>query len=191
MEDGKSVTQVAIIGALNSHRFALQAAQFVKKIEKLKATATISAQTEINFSEITFREDLVGSAPYSVEDEIISACDRDLVISELAALLQRRKLKIGNDTERELFVIDPSKNRISHVFALVTDAQEKSILAAAAKLLLQTSVAIGNPLPVLVLPEDKIADYEQELQRINISVTGFCWEGEKIVFPDLEKIDFK
>jgi hypothetical protein len=191
MEDGKAVTQVAIIGALISNRFALQAAQFVKKIEKLKSTATISTQTEINFSEITFREDLVGSAPYSVEDEIISACDRDLVISELAALLQRRKLKIGNDAERELFVVDPSKNRISHVFEVLTDTKEKNVLAAAAKLLLQTSAYAGSPVPILVLPKDKIDNYEQELQKINISVTGFRWEGEKVVFPDLEKIDFK
>jgi len=191
MEDGKAVNQVAIIGALNSHRFALQAAQFIKKIEKLKSTATTSTQTEINFSEITFREDLVGSAPYSVDDEIISACDRDLVISELAALLQRQKLKIGNDTERELFVVDPSKNRISHVFEVLTDTKEKNVLAAAAKLLLQTSVDAGSPLPILVLPEDKMNNYEQELQKINISVTSFRWEGEKVVFPDLEKIDFK
>jgi len=191
MEDGKAVTQVAIIGALTSHRFALQAAQFVKKIEKLKATAMTSAQTEINFSEITFREDLVGSVPHSVEDEIISACDRDLVISELASQLQRQKLKIGNDTERELFVVDPSKNRISHVFEVLNDTKEKNVLAAAAKLLLQTSADAGNPLPILVLPEDKTNNYEQELQRLNIFVTGFRWEGEKVVFPDLEKIKFK
>ena len=191
MEDGKAVTQVAIIGALISNRFALQAAQFVKKIEKLKSAATTSTQTEINFSEITFRGDLVGSAPYSVEGEIISACDRDLVISNLAALLQRRKLKIGNDIERELFVVDPSKNRISHVFTLVTDAQEKNILAATAKLLLQTSADAGNPLPVLVLPEDKISSYEQQLRSLNISVISFRSQKETFVFPELEKIKFK
>ena len=35
MEDGDLVSQVAVIGTLNSTRFALQAAQFVKKIEIL------------------------------------------------------------------------------------------------------------------------------------------------------------
>ena len=191
MEDGKSVTQVAIIGALNSSRFAWQAAHFVKKIEKLKSTAATSTQTKINFSEITFREDLVGSPPSLDDNEILSACDHDLVVGNLAALLQQGKLKIGNDAERELFVVDPSKNRISHVFEVLTDAQEKSVLAAAAKLLLQTSASAGNPLPILVLPEDKINKYEQELQRINISVIGFCWEGEKAVFQELEKIEFE
>jgi hypothetical protein len=191
MEDGKSVTQVAIIGVLNSSRFAWQAAQFVKKIEKLKSTAATSTQTKINFSEITFREDLVGNPPSLADNEILSACDHDLVVGNLAALLQQRKLKIANDTERELFVVDPSQNRISHVFEVLTDTKENSVLAAAAKLLLQTSADIGNPLPILVLPEDKIDDYEQELQRINISVVGFSWQGEKVVFSELEKIGLK
>ena len=188
MEDGDSLSQVAVIGALNSPRFALQAAQFVKKIEMLKSTAAPSTQTEMNFSEISFREDLVGSAPSSAEDEVISACDHDLVIGELAALLQRQKIKIGNDTESELFTVDPSENRISHIFEVLTDIKEKNVLAAAAKLLLQTSAAALNPLPVLVLPEDKINSYAQELQRINISVIGFRWQEEKVVFSGLEGI---
>jgi hypothetical protein len=191
MEDGDLLSQVAVIGALNSPRFALQAAQFVKKIEILKSTAAPSTQTEMNFSEISFREDLVGSAPSLVEDEISFACDHDLVVGSLAALLQRQKIKIGNDTESELFTVDPSENRISHIFEVLTDTKEKNVLAAAAKLLLQTSAAALNPLPVLVLPEDKMSHYEQELKRINVSVIGFHWQEEKVVFSGLEKIKFK
>ena len=190
MEDGDSLSQVAVIGDLKSSRFALQAAQFVKKIEILKSTAAPSTQTEMNFSEISFREDLVGSAPSSAEDEVISSCDHDLVVGSLAALLQRQKIKIGNDIESELFTVDPSENRISHIFEVLTDAKEKNVLAAAAKLLLQTSAAALNPLPVLVLPEEKINSYAKELQRINISVIGFHWQEEKAVFSGLERIKF-
>jgi hypothetical protein len=190
MEDGDSISQVAVIGALNSPRFALQAAQFVKKIEILKSTAAPSTQTEMNFSEISFREDLVGSAPILAEDEISLACDHDLVVGSLAALLQRQKIKIGNDTESELFTVDPSENRISYIFEVLTDTKEKNVLAAAAKLLLQTSAAALNPLPVLILPEDKVNSYAQELQRINISVIGFHWQEEKVVFSGLDKIKF-
>ena len=190
MEDGDSISQVAVIGALNSPRFALQTAQFVKKIEILKSSAAPSTQMEMNFSEITFREDLVGSAPSSAEDEISPACDHDLVVCSLAALLQRQKIEIGNDTESELFAVDANENRISHVFEVLIDVKEKNVLAAAAKLLLQTSAAALNPLPVLVLPEDKMSHYEQELKRINISVIGFHWQEEKVIFSGLEKIKF-
>ena len=188
MEDGDSLSQVAVIGNLKSSRFALQIAQFVKKIEILKSTAAPSTQTEMNFSEISFREDLVGNAPCSAEDEISPACDHDLVVGSLAALLQRQKIKIGNDTESELFTVDPSENRISHIFEVLTDTKEKNVLATAAKLLLQTSAAALNPLPIMVLPEEKVNSYAQELQRINISVIGFRWQEERFVFSGLEKI---
>jgi hypothetical protein len=104
--------------------------------------------------------------------------------------LQRQKIKIGNDTESELFTVDPSENRISYIFEVLTDTKEKNVLAAAAKLLLQTSAAALNPLPVLILPEDKVNSYAQELQRINISVIGFHWQEEKVVFSGLDKIKF-
>jgi len=190
MEDGDSISQVAVIGDLKSGRFALQVAQFVKKIEILKSSAAASVQTEMDFSEITFREDLIGSTTPSAEDEIVSACDHDLVVSELAAQLRRQKIKIGNDTESELFTVDPAENRISHIFEVLTDTKEKNVLAAAAKLLLQASAAALNPVPVLVLPEDNMSHYEQELRRINISVMGFHWQEEKVVFSGLEKIKF-
>lgn len=190
MEDGNSISQVAVIGHLASSRFALQVAQFVKKIEIMKLSAAESTQTEMDFSEITFREDLIGSEAPLPEDEIISACDHDLVVGELASLLQYKKIKIGNDTENELFTVDSSENRISHIFEIVTNTKEKGILAAVGKLLLQTSAVAVNPLPVLILPEDKKNRYETELGRINISVVGFHWQDEKAVFSGLERIRF-
>jgi len=188
MKDGDSITQVAVIGALNSSRFAMQTALFVKKIEKLKSAATSSPQTEINFSEITFREDLVGAVPSPNVREIFTACDRDLVVTSLANLLMHWKFRVGNDTKHQLFLIDPSKNKISHVFEVLADIKEKSVMAAAGKLLLKSTVDEGNPLPIMVLPEDGINAYTQELQKINISVIGYRLEGEQIIFPDLEKI---
>jgi len=43
----------------------------------MKLSAAESTQTEMDFSEITFREDLIGSEAPLPEDEIISACDHD------------------------------------------------------------------------------------------------------------------
>ena len=188
MEDGDSITQIAVIGALNSSRFAMQTALFVKKIEKLKSIATSSPQTEINFAEITFREDLVGAVPSPAVSEIFTACDCDLVVASLANLLMRWKFRVGNDTNHQLFLIDPSKGKISHVFEVLADIKEKSVMAAAAKLLLHRATDEGSSLPILVLPEDGINAYTQELQKINISVIGYRLEGERIIFPDLGKI---
>jgi hypothetical protein len=80
------------------------------------------------------------------------------------------------------------KNRKTHVFEILTDAQEKSVLAAAAKLLLQKAGDKGDLVPILVLPEAKMAAYAQILQRLDITAVGFCLDAEKITFPDLGKI---
>jgi hypothetical protein len=188
MEDGDSLTQVAVIGALNSNRFALQTALFIKKIEKLKSTAAISPQTEINFAEISFREDLMGNVPSANESEILAACDGDLVVMSLANLLIRWRFQIGNDANHQLFIIDHPHGKISHVFEVLADIKESSVMAAAAKLLLQRAADEGNPLPILVLPEEGINTYAQELQKIDIFVIGYRLDGERIIFPDLGKI---
>jgi hypothetical protein len=190
MEDGDTISQVAVIGNLKSERFASQTALFVKKIEMMKLSAAESAQTEMDFAEIHFREDLIGNESSLPEDEIADACDHDLVVSKLAVHLQRQKIKIGNDTESELFAVDASGNRISHIFEIVADAKEKNVMAAAGRLLMQTSAAAVNPLPVAVLPLDIKETYAEALHRINISVIGFHWQEDKIIFSGLERIKF-
>jgi hypothetical protein len=193
MEDGDCITQVAVIGVLNSPRLVLQTAFFVKKIELLKSAAFHSPQLEIDFPEVTFREDLIGSLPSADEADLDACCDHDLVVSSLAAHLKQGKFQTGNDGTRELFLADPLKSRKSHVFEVITDAQEKNVLAAAAKLLLQKADDKGDPLAFLILPEAKMAAYAGVLQKIGITAVGFCLDVDRITFPDLGKIrlDFK
>jgi hypothetical protein len=188
MEDGDSISEVAVIGNLKSERFALQAAQFVRKIEILKSAAATSAQTEMDFAEINFREEVIGGTTPVAEDEIAAACDHDLVVGELAARLKSEKVKIGNDTKSDLFAVDTQQNRISHVFEIVTGAKEINIMAAAGKMLMRRPVAAVNPLLVMVLPRGSVDRYAGELRRINISAVGFHRQEEKAVFSGLEKI---
>lgn len=187
LEDGEDLTQVAVVGALNSVRFAAHVAQFVKKIELLKLQAVRSAQTQFDFPEINFRENRVGSPPQTDEPDISAKCDRELVISALAAILKRWNFKIGNSENCELFLFEPT-GKISHVFEFLTDIQGKNVMAAAARSLLSAQTGSDNPLAILVLPEEKTNEVAQILQKINVEVIGFRFEEERIVFPDLSKI---
>jgi hypothetical protein len=188
MEDGETLSQVAVIGALGSSRFAPQTAQFVRKIEKLKSTASLSPQTSLNFLEVSFREELVGDPPALPFDEVSCACDYNLIVSHLAALLHRWNFKIGNNVNSELFLMQPDSDRISHVLAVSADSREQSVLAAAAKLLLRKSAEENHPSAILIMPEDKMNMYVQQMQRIHIEVLGYRLDGERIIFPDLGKI---
>ena len=188
MEDGGTLTQVAVIGALGSQRFAMQAAQFIGKIERLKTKASLSLQTSLNFAEVSFHEELVGNPPSLPLDELTCACDHGLIISHLAALLHRWKFKIGNDMNHELFLMHPASNTVSHILAVSADSHEKSVLSAATKLLLLQSAEPSQPSAILIMPEDGMNLYMQQMQRIHIEVFGYRLEGERIIFPDLGKI---
>jgi len=188
MEDGNCITQVAVIGILNSPRLAWQTANFVRKIEMLKSAVVNSPQTKIDFPDVTFRQDLIGSLPALEEPDLGAQCEHDFVVDNLASHLTRWKLKPGNDNNHELFLLEPSGGRKSHIFEILTDAQEKNILAAAAKLLLQARSDPDNPLPVLILPEEKMLAHAQLLPQINVNVAGFRLEDDRVIFHDLDKI---
>ena len=187
MEDGGSLSQVAVVGLLGSERFALQAAGFVEKIEKLKLAVSRSPQTSLDFPEVSFAGERVGNSPLSAPDEEIYAVDHELIVGHLAALLARRKFKIGNDENTELFMMRPASDSVSFLFAVCIDRREKNVLAAAAKLLLQKSARGGQPRAILVLPEKEASRYSEPLRRISIEVFVYRLEGEKILFPDLDR----
>ena len=190
MEDGDTQALVAVIGELQSPRFALQVAQFTRKIDKLKSNVSSSPQTSLNFQDVSFREELIGATPASpVSDHLSEACDHDIILNRLASLLEGRKFLVGNDADHELFLMDPKNNRMSHVFAVSADSTSRSIMATAAYLLLQKSIA-GEELvhAVLVIPEDKLIQYVQPLQRLGITVLGCRLDDARIIFQDPEKI---
>lgn len=188
LEDGGALTQVAVIGELHSSRFALQTAQFVRKIGRLKSEASLSSQTLLNFSEVSFHEERVGNLPVPHLEDDVYSCDQDLIVTHLAALLERWKFKVGNDADYGLFLMPPDGDKVSHVLAVASGSREESVYSTAAKLLLRQSAASGHPSAILLIPEEKMNIFTEPLRRINIDVLGYRLEGEKIAFPDLGKI---
>lgn len=186
MEDGDTISEVAVIGALKSERFALQAAHFVKKVEKLKSAAASSLQMEIHFPEIAFREELVGTRLCLPEGDIPFACEHDVVVVELAAVLRRMRMKVGNDTQNDLFVFDAAQNRITHHVEIVANPSEINIMAAVGRLLLQS--AHEDSQPILVVPEERTDQIAGDLHRLRIAVVDFHWQNQRAVFSGLEKI---
>jgi hypothetical protein len=188
MEDAGVISRVAVIGALTSSRFPLQAALFIRKIEQLKATVERSSQTRFDFPQTAFREDLLGSPPPPEADDLSALCERDLVVCHLASLLARWKFKAGNDIHHDLFIMDASENKMTHVFAVSADGKEQSTLAAAGKLLLQTANTHGKPSAFLVVPENAVNRITQDLEKLAVCTIGFRLEEDRIIFPDLGKI---
>jgi hypothetical protein len=185
MDDGGEETSIAIIGVLNSPRFARQIAQFVRKIDRIKETASArSAQAELRFDELSLREDLIGARCREQERETGAECDHGLIVRDLSEALKGHGLRTGNDGCRDLLVMN-REGRIRAVFQVRTEMSLAGIHAGATQLLLNGLSLPGHPLLLLALPRTPEDALREKLKRLNIDLLIYGWEGDRAVFPDL------
>jgi len=185
MDDGSEETSIAIIGVLNSPRFARQIAQFVRKIDRIKETAAArSAQAELRFDELSLREDLIGARCREQERETGAECDHGLIVRDLAEALKGHGLRTGNDGCRDLLVMN-REGLIRAVFQVRTEMSLAGIYAGATQLLLNRLSQPGDPLLLLALPRAPEDALREKLKRLNINLLIYAWEGDRAVFPDL------
>jgi hypothetical protein len=186
MDDGDEQTPVAVIGVLQSPRFARQIAQFVQKIALLKETAVArSPQTELTFNELSVHEEWIGESRCTQERDAGAGCDRGLVIRDLADALKERGLRTGNDGHRDLIVLDRA-GRIRAVFQVLAEMAPTELHAGATQLLLNGLDLPGDPRLVLLAPAAPEPILREKLKRLRIDLLGYDWRGDRAVFPELD-----
>lgn len=188
MDDGGEETPIAVIGVLNSPRFARQIAQFVRQIARIKETAAArSAQVELRFDELSLHEELIGARCREQERETGAECDHGLIVRDLASALRGLNLRTGNDGCRDLLVMN-REGLIRAVFQVRTDMSLSGIHAGATQLLLNGLSLPGDPLLLLALPHAPEEALREKLKRLNIDLLIYIWEGDRAVFPGLTAV---
>ena len=185
MDDGGEETPVAVIGILQSPRFARQIAEFVRKIARIKETAAArSSQAELTFGELRLREELIGARYREQERETGAECDRGLIVRDLAETLKQAGLRSGNDGNQDLLVMDRA-GRIRAVFQVRTETTLSDLHAGAMQLLLNGLSLPDNPLLILILPRPPEVALRDKLKRLNIDILIYEWREERALFPGL------
>lgn len=185
MDDRGKQTSVAIIGILQSPRFARHISEFVRKIACIKdAAAALSAQTELAFGELRLHEELIGARWRDQERVTGAECDHGLVIRDLAVNLRLAGLRVGNDGARDLVAGDRA-DRIRAVFQIRTETTMADIHYGATQLLLNGLSLPDSPLLMLLLPRLPEASLIDKLKRLNIDILTYDWQEERAFFPGL------
>lgn len=185
MDDGGEETPVAVIGILQSPRFARQIAEFIRKIARIKETAAArSSQAELTFGELRLREELIGARCREHERETGAECDHGLIVRDLAEMLKQAGLRAGNDGHRDLVAMNRA-GRIRAVFQVRTETTLSDLHAGAAQLLLNGLSLPDNPLLILLLPRPPEAALRDKLKRLNIDILTYNWREERALFPGL------
>jgi hypothetical protein len=189
MDDGGEETLVALIGVLNSPRFARQITQFVAKIARIKETAAArSAQVELGLDELSLREEMIGDRFREQERETGAECDHGLIVRDVSEAIRSKGLRTGNDDSLDLLVMN-REGLIRAVFQIRTDMSLAGIHAGATQLLLNGGPTLqGGPLLILALPSVPEEPLRKKLKRLNIDLLTYGWKGDRAVFPELEAL---
>jgi hypothetical protein len=188
MDDDGEETTVAVIGVLQSPRFARQIGQFVHKIARIKeAAATPSPQGELSFEILQVREDLIGERYSEPKGETGAECDHGLIVRDLAEVLKKHGFRTGNDGQRDLLVMD-RQDRIRAVFQILTKMALPDLHAGAMQLLLNGLSLSDNPLLILVLPKGPENALREKLKRLGIDLQIYSWQEDRALFPGLDDL---
>ena len=188
MSDGDTLSTVALVGELNSPRFARQLAQFVRKVDSIKNTiANASTQVEIIFDEPRFREELVGYGYDAPERYPLTDCDHGLVISDLYAALKNQGLRAGNNKQIGLYISN-ADGLITTVFQVITEPTTPAVHTGMAKLLLTGTDLPENPRLILVAPAGMEISLPGKMKKLGIDILEYKWQEGYAVFSFLSEI---
>ena len=184
MEDGDTETTVALIGELQSPRFARQVAQFVRKVDAIKNQASPAAnQMALPFAH-QLREGLIGQGYGNCVQIESSACDHGLIVRDLDAELARYGLAGKNGEEHDLAALDRYGKRTA-LFSIMTDTSLNALYTETTKLLLSALKTKDQPRKFLVVPEETPAAGLNELKKLAIDRLDYRWQKDHAVFPGL------
>jgi len=184
------LTEMVIIGRINSKRLPKQLAHIVREVEKFKSSVTSGGKrSNQTIPRSTFSPEFAGQRrSYRVARDIESSCDHGLVVNLLKRCLKRRGIKmLANDRARDLYILSKGQ-RIRILFEVKTDLSTSSIYQGIGQLIYHGASAEKSPHRILVLPGEPTAETQKVLAQIGIEVLRYKWEDGNAVFQNLENI---
>lgn len=180
VHDGDVLSNLALIGELNSPRFAYQIAHFVYEVQRMKGEAS---ETKPD-SQLppTFTEEFSGKREYSI-GKVEAECDHGIVVSNLERQLRSMGLVAGNRRPMDLYVLDPN-GRIRVLFEIKTDSASTSCYEAVGQLFFYTAKLAAKPLLVAVFPDSLDRQCIDVFKEIGLQSLTYRWVKDEPSFDE-------
>ena len=185
--DGDRETEFCLVGELGSSHFPRQVSNFINEIYRVKQIGNDG--TSNNFEELNnfnFTDEHSGKTKTESHGTRVTDRTHGIVVNELAAELIRRRYKIGNDKNRDLFI--HKQNRINTLFEIKTSCATQNLYAAVGQLIIyiipiKTEVAL-----IIVLPEKLSKLVEKRLLEHGIKPLYYEWTEDLPTFIGLDEL---
>ncbi len=186
--DGDRINKIALVGELKAENLALQVANFVKEVNRIKKeNKSLNSSKLIPVkSKENFNNEYAGTKEYSMHEVIRSLCNHGIVVNTLARTLEGKGYKIANDKHRDLYILTES-GKIDTIFEIKTNTLTGSLYSAIGQLILYSIGLEKNTKLFLVLPDQLKPEIEKRVKSIGIDILYYKWEGVLPTFKNLDK----
>lgn len=173
----------ALIGELYSNDLPYQIQNFVYEIKNIKGLKNSLITSNLE-TEGFFSPEFAGNKFYSTKGEIKAKCNHGLVVNNLAREIEKLGLKVGNDRNRDLFILN-NDNQISSIFEIKTGIARTNIYSAIGQLLVYSSDINNKTRLYLVIPYKINPKFVQLVNKIGIKVIYYILKDGKVLFENL------
>ena len=181
VQDGDSVSKLALVSAMESARFPHQVAHFVRELQRIKQKGTIEIESNLPLTD-TFKEEFSGKKRFAV-GEVEARCDHGLVVSNLERELRKRQFVVGNRFPMDLYILDPGGQAII-LFEIKTDSILPSCYEAIGQLLFYSARLDRKPHLVAVFPQPFSEERGNIFNDLGIQCITYRWRHNQPEFDN-------
>lgn len=134
-----------------------------------------------------YHPEYMGVKRYVINRDIITASDHGLVVDAMRHELENRGLSVGNDRLRDLYVVDPHKDKMEILFEFKTDNLTSSVYGAIGQLFYHGRRGKNTRL-VMVLPSPISDKTKKRILKLNIHCITYEWRNNRFQFNSLSKV---
>lgn len=191
----RNVSILAVdLGPVNSKIFPSRIALFTQEVARIKKSISDGEPMQ-TFPDVGgFTPEFSGKrSGYSPKDWIEARANHGLVVNALAAAITKAGHEIGNDQQRDMFIVHRRKKKkrgtaCLTLFEVKTDVSSTSIYQGVGQLMMNGLTRESRTNLILVVPGEPTAKTENGLRKLGISVLSYQWLRNKPKFTNLDGV---
>lgn len=184
--DGDRQNEFCLVGELDSAYFPRQVANFISEIYRVKNMGHIKQKPGIShWAGFNYLDEYTGNIVTEQDEPRTIHRTHGIIVNALAAQMEKKGFKIGNDKNRDLFIYRGIN--VIALFEIKTSSSTQDLYTAIGQLLLYSIPMDKKVKLFVVLPERLNPEVNDRFEFLGIKVIYYKMENENVSFQNIEK----
>ena len=181
---------VVDLGPVTSKMLSSRIARFIREVARIKKSISDGDAIQTFPNSGGFTPEFSGKrSGYSPKKSIETKANHGLVVNTLAVAMIKAGHEIGNDQQRDMFIVHQGKGIArATLFEVKTDVSSTSIYQGVGQLMMNGLARDSQTNLILVVPGEPTFDTKNGLKKLGIDVLSYKWSRKKPKFTNLDEV---